>query len=145
MYFDQRVVMKSPLIIKPLKDFHDRLAVVVGDSSLITNIALMYVQHVTYTTDESILEFASIFANMVPREMMFHYQSIIGETTIAARAALKNDIYIFIIQAAQFFRNDYTLNPILKQAAQQNCYLCVDRVMDDASPPYIEGSIKRRT
>lgn len=145
MYFDQRLVLKSPMILNQLKVLHDRLAVVVGDSHLINNIALMYAQHYIYQDKAAIQEVALSFGDNISNELLFHYQSILGVSPDVARESLKKDVYDFIIQAALFFRNDYTINAYFKQAVQQNCYLCVDRVMDDASPPYIEASIKRRT
>lgn len=145
MYFDQKLVIKSPMILTPIKTLHDRLAVVVGDSLLINNIALMFAQGYIYTTENTILDVAISFGDNISNDMLFHYQSILGISADEARESLKKDVYDFIIQAAHFFRNDYSIQIFLKQSAELNCYLCIDRVMDDASSPYIEASIKRRT
>lgn len=145
MYFDQLVIVKSPVILPHLKVLLDRLCAVIGDSSLINNISLLYAQGYIYSMEEDIRVVAGGFGDHVSNDMLFPYQSILAIPTPDARECLKNDVFDFIIQASTFFKNDYTLNNIMQQAAQQNCYLSVNRVMDDATPPYLEASIKRRT
>ena len=80
MYLDQKIRINSPLVDSELKRVSDELSTILGDSSLLFNIALLYSQGVMYTTEDHIQLTAVSFADSVSNDMLYHYSTLTGLT-----------------------------------------------------------------
>ena len=143
MYLDQKIRIPSPLLDSEIKRIADSLSIILGDSILLTNIALLHSQGLTYTSDESIRLTAVSFADSVPPDMLKQYKLTCGLGGDELRNQIARQVYSFINESSKFFRNSRLLAPLFQELKTKNLYITTDRVSDDVFPPYIDVKICR--
>lgn len=143
MYLDQKIRINSPLIDSELKRVSDELSTILGDSSLLFNIALLYSQGVMYVTEEHIRLTAVSFADSVSNDMLYHYSVITGLSGDELRKMVAKQVFAFITESARFFKSSPALAPLFEELRRRNLYISTDRVSDDDIPPYIDVKICR--
>lgn len=143
MYLDQKIRINSPLIDSELKRVSDELSIILGDSSLLFNIALLYSQGVMYVTEEHIRLTAVSFADSVSNDMLYHYSLITGLSGDELRKMVAKQVFAFITESARFFKSSPALTPLFEELRRRNLYISTDRVSDDVISPYIDVKICR--
>ena len=143
MYLDQKIRINSPLVDSELKRVSDELSTILGDSSLLFNIALLYSQGVMYTTEDHIQLTAVSFADSVSNDMLYHYSTLTGLTGDELRLMVAKQVFAFITESARFFKSSPSMAPLFAELRRRNLYISNDRVSDDVIPPYIDVKICR--
>lgn len=143
MYLDQKIRITSPLVDLELKRVCDELSAILGDSSLLFNIALLYSQGIMYTSDDHIRLTAVSFADAVSNDMLYHYSVSTDLTGNELRTMVAKQVFAFLIESAKFFKNSPLMAPLFKELKSRNLYISTDRVSDDVIPPYIDVKICR--
>lgn len=146
MYIEQRGIIDSPLQNPPIRELAKQLSPILGDSAMLTNIALLYLQHVLYKSIEDIQSLViSLTDNISPDLYLLYSMHTTNVNDIQKnRILLQNQMLSFIEQTIKFYQQKATIQSLIQHYARQNLYFVVDRVIDDDyTAPYIELAIRR--
>lgn len=141
--YPEKIRIPSPLCNYELLHLSDQLSSILGDSSLLCNIALLYTQGVLYHSVED-LQFAAVsFGDAVSSDMLYEYRINTGLKGDELRRHLTQQVYYFITECVKYFTNNPLLRPILATLKQQGLYITVNRVSDDICQTYIDTDVRR--
>lgn len=143
MYLDQKIRINSPLVDSELKRICDELSAILGDSSLLFNIALLYSQGRMYTTEDHLRLTAVSFADSVTHDMLYHYSVVTGLKGEELRVRVARQVFAFLTESAKFFKSSPVMVQLFAELKSRNLYISTDRVSDDVIPPYIDVKICR--
>lgn len=144
MYINFDCMVLSPLNIPHIRETHNRLIPVMGDSIILVNIALMFVQGVMFETPESLTSQIETMVESLSSDMLYMYVS--GQTALLPQAKnkIREDIHEFIAGSVNYFQSQPFVLSLLSAAFAQNLYVRANDVVDDITQPYINVTVKPR-
>lgn len=144
MYINFKCVMTSPLTVPYLREVHNRLKPVVGDSLVLINLALMYYQKVMFVTQQQLEHQITVMIDTLPPDMMFMYVGGQGDLLPQAKVKLREDIWAFLNGTINFIAGQQTIRSLMTAAFERSYYVRANHVMDDALPPYLTVTVTPR-
>lgn len=144
MYIDFTCIATSPLSVPQLREVHNRLQPVVGDSLVLINLAMMHYQKVMFITPQQLAHQIDVLVETLPPDMLFMYVGGQGDLLPQAKIKLREDMWAFINGTINFIDRQQTIRALIAAAFERNYYVRANHVMDDALQPYLIVTVTPR-
>ena len=144
MYIDFTCIAASPLSVPQLREVHNRLQPVVGDSLVLINLAMMHYQQVMFVTPQQLAHQIDVLVETLPPDMLFMYVGGQGDLLPQAKIKLREDMWAFINGTINFIDGQQTIRALIAAAFERNYYVRANHVMDDALQPYLIVTVTPR-
>lgn len=143
MHIPHSFIITSPLVIPSVRETNLRLTPVLGNSMVLINIALMYVQQVLFVDQQSLESQIELMVDNISPDLLYMYVSGDESLIPSAKTKLKEDITFFIYSCENFFRRSSITKELITVVARYGMYIRANHVIDDVAPHITVTVVKR--